>query len=287
MKKYLAHAQSYGHVLAIALVLVCSGAAYGWYTMNAELVQRSAEIDSLTAKVSELTAEKQTVSDALEVEKSKNAEFDSQIKHISSTVGTLQTLANTDPQFLAKYSKVYFLNQNYAPEHLKLIDPKYRFRSAKELYFQSKVMPHLEDLLDDAEDDGIDLKVESAYRSYGTQEQLKGSYTVRYGSGANAFSADQGYSEHQLGTTVDFTTKTLGGALAGFDKQPAYAWLQKNAWKYGFILSYPANNTHYIFEPWHWRYVGVNLAEHLHDENKQFNELDQREINEYLVSFFD
>ena len=108
-----------------------------------------------------------------------------------------------------------------------------------------------------------------------------------YGSGANSFSADQGYSEHQLGTTIDFTTEEIGASSSVFGKTTAYQWLLENAYKYGFILSYPEANKYYQFEPWHWRFVGRGLAEKLHQEGKNFYDLDQREIDEYLISFFD
>src|SRR5690606_18737682 len=108
-----------------------------------------------------------------------------------------------------------------------------------------------------------------------------------YGSGANAFSADQGFSEHQLGTTVDFTTTGLGGGLQGFGNTPAYQWLVQNAYKYGFVLSYPEDNAYYVFEPWHWRYVGEDLAEDLHDDDQHFYDLPQREIDQYLLHIFD
>jgi LAS superfamily LD-carboxypeptidase LdcB len=120
------------------------------------------------------------------------------------------------------------------------------------------------------------------------QSALKTSYKIEYGVGtANSFSADQGYSEHQLGTTIDFTTPANGSALSGFDKTTTYTWLQKNAYLYGFSLSYPKGNTHFVFEPWHWRYVGVELAKKLHDENKTLYDLDQRDIDTYLIKFFD
>ena len=111
---------------------------------------------------------------------------------------------------------------------------------------------------------------------------------MTYGAGtANSFSADQGYSEHQLGTTVDFTNPTIGAMLTSFEKSMGYAWLQKNAYLYGFSLSYPKGNTHFVFEPWHWRYVGVELAKKLHDEGKTLYDLDQRDIDTYLIKFFD
>jgi zinc D-Ala-D-Ala carboxypeptidase len=149
------------------------------------------------------------------------------------------------------------------------------------------VYPFLIEMLTDAKDDGINLLVVSAYRSFDKQKDLKSAYAVQYGTGANTFSADQGYSEHQLGTTIDFTTDAMGGALTGFEKTEAYAWLQKYAHKYGFTLSYPEANDYYIFEPWHWRFVGEDLARDLHNDGKYFYDLDQREISEYLISLFD
>ena len=128
----------------------------------------------------------------------------------------------------------------------------------------------------------------SAYRSFGEQAALKSSYKVTYGAGtANSFSADQGYSEHQLGTTIDFTTGYLGANFAGFDKSDAYAWLLDNAYKYGFIISYPKTNAYYTYEPWHWRFVGKKLARYLHTTNERFYDLDQRTIDSYLITIFD
>src|SRR3970282_1720772 len=127
----------------------------------------------------------------------------------------------------------------------------------------------------------------SGYRSFGTQASLKSQYSVTYGSNSNSFSADQGYSEHQLGTTVDFTTKKTGETLTGFDKTPAYEWLLKNAYLFGFIFSYPKANFYYIFEPWHWRFVGVYLATYLHEQNKNFYDMPKRDIDQYLIKIFD
>ena len=136
--------------------------------------------------------------------------------------------------------------------------------------------------------EGIDISVLSGYRSFGTQASLKSQYSVTYGAGtSNKFSADQGYSEHQLGTTVDFTTKKTGEPLTGFDKTPAYEWLLQNAYRFGFILSYPKGNAYYVFEPWHWRFVGVYLATYLHDQNKYFYDMPKRDIDQYLINIFD
>ncbi len=213
--------------------------------------------------------------------------FEGQIGDIASTVGTLDKLAHTDEELLKKYSKVYFLNENYNPSQLADIETEYRGPGSANYMIHAEVWPHLRELLEDAHEDGIALLVQSAYRSFSSQSALKSSYKVTYGSGANAFSADQGYSEHQLGTALDFTTKALGANFNPFATDPAYKWLLSNAHKYGFVLSYPEKNKFYVFEPWHWRYVGVDLARDLHSEGKYFYDLDQREIDAYLVKLFD
>ncbi len=239
------------------------------------------------SSMKELEDENEKLAEALEEEQDRNDAFEKQIKKISGTVGTLEKLSKTDPELLQKYSKVFFLNENYIPSKLVEIDSQYLYNKDKPIQIHGDVRPFLEDLLDDAADDKVTLQIISGYRSFGTQSSLKSSYTVTYGTGANTFSADQGYSEHQLGTTIDFTTPTVGATFVGFENTSEYQWLQNNAYKYGFILSYPAGNTYYQFEPWHWRFVGTNLARKLHRDNMHFYDLDQREIDKYLVSIFD
>lgn len=221
-------------------------------------------------------------------EKARNQEFEDQIKKISGTVKTLDKLAKIDKELLQKYSKVYFLNEHYEPSRLREIDDEWKYSAEKSHQLHSQVMPFFEKMVKAAKRDGIDLWVVSAYRSFDTQAQLKGTYTVSYGSGANAFSADQGYSEHQLGTTVDFTTKNMNGGLTEtFEKTEAYKWLTDNAYEYGFTLSYPRGNAYYIFEPWHWRFVGTDLATDLKRNDAHFYDWDQRKIDEYLLEIFD
>lgn len=279
-----------------ALALALAGGGYAWYRINLlsrRLDDASRTLATETAKVQDLEAAvngtNDTVATALTQASQKSADLSNQFSEISNTVGALEKLSTIDPELLKKYSKVYFLNEHYVPLALTDIDADYRSKSATNYQFLSDALPHLEALFEAADGDaGLGLKAQSAYRSFGTQSALKAAYKVTYGAGtANSFSADQGYSEHQLGTALDFTTDKLSGGLEGFDKTPEYQWLLANAYKYGFIISYPANNAYYKFEPWHWRFVGVALATRLHDDNMYFYGLDQRIIDTYLANIFD
>jgi D-alanyl-D-alanine carboxypeptidase len=244
-------------------------------------------IDSLRQELAKTEAERADFEQKYNQEKERMDFLASQVENVQSAAKTFEKLAQTDPELLKKYSKVYFLNENYIPESFIKIPTKYTFDPQKDYLVYSKIWPFLKDLLVAAENDGIDLRVISAYRSFGTQSELKSSYLMTFGTGANKFSADQGYSEHQLGTALDFTTAELGADFTTFDKTAAYQWLLNNAFKYGFILSYPEGNQYYQFEPWHWRFVGRALATRLHEEGKNFYDLGQREIDKYLISFFD
>lgn len=249
--------------------------------------EAGATITQLENQLQEKTEESITLAGELRREQQKTGHFERQLKDLSGTVGTLEKLAYTDSELLAKYSRVYFLNENYVPTRLSPIPAAFALQKDRTYQFHADAIHYLQDLLEDAQENGIDLRIASAYRSYDAQAALKAGYQVRYGSGANAFSADQGYSEHQLGTTVDFTTPVLGSNFNSFGKSDAFTWLSANAWKYGFVLSYPEGNAYYQYEPWHWRFVGKTLAEDLHHDNEQFYDLDQRTIDEYLADFFD
>ncbi len=264
-------------------IIVLGLSAYG---AQINLKKIEVERESVFTKLDEAQSLNHELIRLLEEKENVIAGFEGQIGNIASTVGTLEKLSQTDEELLKKYSKVYFLNENYRPAQLASIDKQYLFNK-DEAFIQAQVAPYLSKLLRRASEDGINLLVLSAFRSFETQAILKSGYKVTYGSGANTFSADQGYSEHQLGTTVDFTTQSVGAGLSGFDKDRAYGWLLENAHRYGFTLSYPAGNAYYKFEPWHWRFVGVELATWLQEEEKHFYDLDQREIDTYLIKLFE
>jgi D-alanyl-D-alanine carboxypeptidase len=288
-------------IAILALWGIYTGIRLSMLSSKIETLTTDAEV--LTAKLASTTVELRvaidnthaSLSSAL-TDEQKNVSrikeqlggFEEQVDDFTDSLDTLEKLAQTDPELLKKYSKVYFLNENYVPARLSEIPNKYQYSDTKQLLIHTDILEHLTDMIDQASSTGVKLYVFSAYRSFAEQRALKGGYTVNYGAGtANSFSADQGYSEHQLGTTVDMITPGLGGVLDGFDNTVAYEWMKKNAYKFGFVLSYPEKNSYYVYEPWHWRYVGVKLARQLNKDGKNFYDLEQREIDEYLVSVFD
>ncbi len=123
-----------------------------------------------------------------------------------------------------------------------------------------------------AESAGASLAVQSAYRSYASQVSTF-NYWVSVSGYAAALkaSARPGHSEHQLGTTIDF--KSYGGSApwnyTNWATTRVGAWMLANAWRYGWVMSYPKatspSQTCYQYEPWHFRYLGRVEAKALHD----------------------
>ena len=115
-------------------------------------------------------------------------------------------------------------------------------------------------LLNAAADAGFDLYVGSGFRSQAYQVDVFNAQTARWGDAdvANRYSARPGHSQHQLGTTIDFTTQ-----FRDFRQSGAADWLRAHAYEFGFVLPYtPAavDLTGYVDEPWHGRWVGRGLA---------------------------
>jgi D-alanyl-D-alanine carboxypeptidase len=117
---------------------------------------------------------------------------------------------------------------------------------------------------------GLQMQSQSAYRSYSAQVSTYNNWVGQLGkAGADLTSARPGYSEHQTGLAIDISALPAKCSLDQcFADTPQGQWLAANAWQYGFILRYPdgyTNITGYEFEPWHYRYVGLELAKEYHD----------------------
>ena len=132
------------------------------------------------------------------------------------------------------------------------------------------VIDDLRAMTEDAAAAGNGIGVESAYRSYASQEDVFASWVKRYGyDRAIEVSARPGHSEHQLGLAIDFRSEPGGSPFTGtWGSTPAGKWMKAHAWEYGWVMSYPKGTmavTCYDYEPWHFRYVGRDLAARIHE----------------------
>lgn len=118
-------------------------------------------------------------------------------------------------------------------------------------------------LKNDAAACGLNIWLASGFRSYSLQYQIYSNNCYLYGQEtADTFSARPGFSEHQSGLAIDVNTIS-----DDFAYTPEAAWLAENCWKYGFIIRYPLGKEHitgYKYEPWHIRFVGLDMAEKIH-----------------------
>lgn len=135
----------------------------------------------------------------------------------------------------------------------------------------------LRKLLDDAAASGISLKNISAYRSYNTQNTTYSEWVAQYGqTKADTFSMRPGHSEHQTGFAIDLGNSDGNCALEiCFGETPAGQWLEANAANYGFIIRYPEGkeaNTGLQYEPWHLRFVGIDLAKKIVTSGKTLDQ---------------
>ena len=168
-------------------------------------------------------------------------------------------------------NKFNYLDSSYIPNNLELLDNSY---AKSGIYLVKEAKDNIERLISDAKEDGMNIRVISAYRSYTYQENLYNNYVKNDGvENADTYSARPGYSEHQTGLVVD-VTKAYDN-FNNFENTDEYNWMLENAANYGFILRYPKDKediTTYIYEAWHYRYVGIELAQKIKASNLTFDE---------------
>ena len=175
-------------------------------------------------------------------------------------------------------NKFYYLDKDYIPDDLVTVSGIYARDTAQ---IKRVAYDNFVKLADDARSKGLTLKVTTGYRSYNFQATLYNNYVKADGvKNADTYSARPGYSEHQLGYSLDLTNKN-NVSFDEFANTPEYKWLKDNAYKYGFILRYPKGKeyiTGYIFEAWHIRYVGIDIATYIYE-----NDITYEEYYEYFL----
>lgn len=147
-------------------------------------------------------------------------------------------------------------------ELVNLYEQKRHFRLASsEIYLEKDTFEAANRMFRQAEKDGVNrFTITSGYRAWDAQKEL-------YDKDTEGTAAAPGESEHQTGLAFDVTTRRDRG---GFEDTEQYQWLIENCWDYGFILRYPEGKeeiTGFAYESWHYRYVGVEAAKVIHQND--------------------
>lgn len=168
-------------------------------------------------------------------------------------------------------NKYYYLEEDYDAGNIEKISLQYAYANNS---IKDEVYDAFIEMWTSAKEEGITLIINSSYREYTWQEKVYENYKSTRGEAyADTYAARPGYSEHQTGLALDIASYPAN--YKDFEDTEAYQWLLKNSYKYGFILRYPKgkeNITGYNFEPWHYRYLGIELAKKVHDSGLTYDE---------------
>lgn len=194
----------------------------------------------------------------------------------SGTTGTSSTVTNVNNYTnLTLVNTTSLLPSNYSIE-TKVIANGDEDLNPYSLSFDAKAVDSLNQLLKDARDEGLTLYVISAFRATSKQESLYNAEVERQKAAHPEYSEEEakaaagknvaipGTSEHQLGLAVDFNS-----VETSFENTAEFKWLKENAEKYGFVNRYPKDKvaiTGINYEPWHYRYVGVEHAKKMNEK---------------------
>lgn len=204
--------------------------------------------------------------------KNKNMSYDNVILNVNMNLDyEFYTNINTLHDYLDvttlvnKYNK---LPDNYEIDDLVTLDEEYSSRGEK---IREIAYKDLKVMFDKAREDGINLNVISGYRTSEKQNTLFNNSVKKNGiEHALMYSAKMGHSEHQLGLAIDINT-----TQESFKNTNEYKWLKNNSYKYGFIERYKENKeniTGFAYEPWHYRYIGIDNATKVFTENITYEE---------------
>ena len=162
-------------------------------------------------------------------------------------------------------NKLNRLQSNYVPHDLEQISLNY---ATNNKFLRKEAKENFEKLSSDAKKIGYSIIAVSAYRDYDYQENLFNNYVKEKGENyALKCSAKAGHSEHQTGLSVDVMGSN--NDYDQFEKSKEFDWMKNNSYKYGFILRYPKGKeyiTGFKYEPWHYRYVGKDIASIIYTE---------------------
>ncbi|MBQ2946286.1 MAG: M15 family metallopeptidase [Bacilli bacterium] len=169
-------------------------------------------------------------------------------------------------------NKFYSLDNSYNSDNMVKISKQYSYGN-NQMLTQETYNAFIK-MFKAAKKEDLTLIINSSYRSYEDQEEIYNEYLDNRGEeAANKIAAKAGFSEHQTGMAIDI--QTYGSNAKTFEEFDEFKWLKDNAHKYGFILRYPKDKeylTGYEYESWHYRYVGIEVATYIYENNITFDE---------------
>jgi zinc D-Ala-D-Ala carboxypeptidase len=237
------------------------------------LISGCSEIAPHTGFIGSADSDQKTVSKGPQKIKGNPLNLESVYFNNLKTVDGKNTIQNPT-NVLALVNKDYSLPNNYIPNDLVRPNVEFSFTELKleKAYMRKEAALALEKMFKDAKSSGIELCAVSGYRSYSRQKNLFDAEVNHVGENkAEQAVAIPGTSEHQTGLAMDIAGKSTELHLTeGFANTKEGKWLSQNAYRFGFILRYPKgkeNLTHYEYEPWHFRYVGVKAATTIYKNN--------------------
>lgn len=191
-------------------------------------------------------------------------------------------LDGADPSIIQLVNKQNELGPDDHPTDLVTINVPYVLENPEIKQLREVAAIALEQMFAAAKEENIILYARSGFRSYQTQEQLFEDYANKHGiDAANRFSAKPGQSEHQTGLVMDITSESVDLALTeDFGDTEEGKWVAEHAHQFGFIIRYPKDMediTGYTYEPWHLRYLGVDVATAVFESNLAYEKFLEEE----------
>lgn len=249
--------------IALTIGLVLTGCS------NAEIINNNAQSVDAAVPIEEKLIDSEIIEQPIEKETGVQAVVEPttpQVKNSTDSKDEIVTVVSNPDDLLVLVNKQNSLPEDYEPSDL--VAPNIPFSFEEDIpkrYVRKAAARGLEKLFAAAKEEQIELLGASGYRSYSRQEAIFASNVAQKGGKeARRVSAEAGQSEHQTGLAMDVTSRYVGyDLIEEFGETKEGIWLKDNAHKYGFIIRYPKgmeDKTGYIYEPWHIRYVGKDVA---------------------------
>lgn len=253
--------------LAMILLTGCSTNIKDYFTKNDKKTEDVQPNNEQNQQQEEPNTEENNSNETTDDEPSTEVSLQAQYFNAIETIGDLQVITNPD-NIVALVNKEYVLPEDYIPEDLVRPDLKFSFgdEDVEKSYLRKEAAKALEEMFAEAEKENIFLFAVSGYRSYQRQADVfQASVATQGEEHAFKYVAQPGMSEHQSGLAIDISAHSVNFELEEtLEDTVEGKWMKENAHLFGYVLRYPKEKvdiTKYEYEPWHFRYVGKEIAE--------------------------